>query len=145
MNKPEMCKSQRLAVRSTWFTCWPGSVRLGYVYFASRSSLQRCLFPKWKSNPQVGDVQWIEIAVFWPAIIACLLGGTQKYNSRRIILFGIPQISNICIPTSSLCIVCCLCNFFFFFFSGGVNAIAIVLIAADESWDFEIISSSNEL
>jgi len=55
----------------------------------------------------------MRIAVYWPAIVACLLGGTQKYNNRRITLFDMPHISNICIPTSCLRIAYCPCNFFF--------------------------------
>lgn len=131
---------------STWLICWLGSVLPGYVYLVSRSSLQRCLFQKQKSNLSYRcAVHWN--SWFWPVVIACLLGGTQKFNNRRIILFGISWINIICIPASSLCIAWCLCNGFFvlFFSSGEVTAIAIVLIAADESWAFEIITGSNEL
>lgn len=113
--------------------CFPPVTAKTGVFFQSRSQILHQRFP-------------VHQNCCFPASHPCctsVLRGTLKYTGRRIILLDIPWISNICIPASSLCIVCCLCNYILS--SAGVTVIAIVLIAADESWAFEIISGSYEL
>lgn len=99
MNKPEMCRKWRLRAAHGssagqdpcfWavFTLPPGAAYRD-VFFQSESQMLKAR-----------DVQWIDIAVCWPAVVSCLLGGTQKGSSRRMTLFGISRIRSISIPTS---------------------------------------------